>query len=282
MKYIAFVAAAAVPLASALKQSSSGGAKVVNMCSYDIPLRAVPALGTGIENAASSDTILAANNAGSSSEWQSPWIQLLVAGGWSIKLNTIDSWTNIMQFEYTWADDNQVWFDNSFVDGIESQHPKWKLDCPNSAEPCHNKAYQHSTDDAAGMQKPVPPQDTITLILCPENAGSSSSSSAPAPSSTAAPSTTTTPTTTTTTPPPTSSTTFQTSASTTSSALDLNLKQANVQASPAAAEDQATPVKGKPDVVIEYETMVVTAIVTETAHARVRRHEHRHPHGHHL
>ncbi|KAF4552062.1 Hypothetical protein D9617_11g009090 [Elsinoe fawcettii] len=277
MKSIAFVAAAALPFTAALKQSSSGGARVVNKCNYEIPLKSIPAMGTGVQNGQTSEKTLAANGKGDN-EFFTPWIQLLVAGGWSIKLNTIGSWTNIMQFEYTWAADNQLWYDNSFVDGVESEHPKWAFDCPLCPEKPHNLAYQHSTDDAAGMQKPCSTDATVTLILCPENgdAGSSNSSPAPAPapSSSAQPTTEAPAPTTTTTPPP-PSTTFATSTSS-----SLPIKQANVPDAP--AEDDSKNQPGSPVIVTAIEYKVVTALVyeTEAAQARKKRHAHRHPHGH--
>lgn len=277
MKFITLATAAAVPLAAALKQSQSGGAVVINQCNYDIPLKAIPAQASGIENAQESDKTLTA----SGGQFFTPFVQLLTAGGWSIKLNTIDSWKNIMQFEYTWADDNQIWYDNSFVDGVESEHPAWQFLCPDSPTPPHNNAYQHSTDDAAGMQKPVAPSATITLVLCPGETGSSTPapsygalpSSSEAPSSTQAPAPTTAP-----------STTLQTYASPTpSSTSDLGLKQANVQVESSSEEPTPSPTPaddGDVAVVTAYETKVVTAVVTETASPKQKRHAHRHPHGH--
>ncbi|KAF2221005.1 hypothetical protein BDZ85DRAFT_266123 [Elsinoe ampelina] len=278
MKSIAMVAAIAVSSTAALKTSSSGGMQVVNKCNYEIPLKAVPAMGVGIENPEISSTTLSANGG----TWSTPWIQLLVSGGWSIKLNTIGSWTNIMQAEYTWATDGvgPIWYDNSFVDGVESEHPKWEFLCPLCPEKPHAGAYQHSTDDANGMQKPCGTDATVTLVLCPENGSSGGSS--PAPSSSAAPSSSSTtpapppPTTTPSTTAAAPSTTFATSTSSSS----LPIKQANVPDAPAPDDEPEAP--GSPVIVTAYETKIVTSVVyeTEVAGSKKKRHAHRHPHGH--
>lgn len=281
---VAFLAALA-PLASAtLKTSTSGGALIINQCSIDIPMKNVPAMGQGVENGKEVDQILAANNTGPASRYFTPWISLHVDGGWSMKLNTLDNWVNIMQFEYTWTGDLEVWYDMSFVNGIESDHPPWHFIQAGQAPKVN--AYSYATDDAQGMQAPVPVAATVTLVMCPGSTGAAAAPTStstttvapPAPKTTAAPTTT----------PSSSSSSSHTTTLSTVSTPDTDNAGKNVQASQAPASTAAptkastTTTSSDVDIVTYYKTEVVVAVVTETAtaHAKARRHEHRHPHGH--
>ncbi|GAM84470.1 hypothetical protein ANO11243_024660 [Dothideomycetidae sp. 11243] len=268
---IALVAAVSAPLAAAtLLTSSSGGAMIINKCDQPIPMQNVPAMGSGVENGEECDKTLAANNVGADSQYFTPWIALQVPGGWSMKLNTMGNWNNIMQFEYTWTGDKELWYDMSFVNGVESDHPSWQFEYNGQVT---TNAYTFATDDAQGMQAPVPVDATVTLVLCPQSTGAG----AAAPTSTAAATSPAAPAYT----PSSSSTTLATS--TTVAAGGKNV-YTTPSASPSPAPTTTTTTADDFDIVTEYQTEIVTAyaVVTEvaSAHAKAKRHEHRHPHGH--
>lgn len=275
---IALAAAAPLLVAASLETSTSGGAKIINKCDYDIPMEAVPASGEDVDEATTTSKTLAANNAGDDSEYFTNWISLGDDGGWSLKLNANNSWTNIMQYEYTWTGDSDVWYDMSFVNGDSSDFPEWEF-IAGDGEATTN-AYLYSTDDAEGMNPAVATSVTVTLILCPASTGSATEAATSATSFSSSPAAATTTATSTTTSaykaPSSSSTTLATSYS------KVQFKDV-VQSTSAAATTTAAPapINAEYEVVTEYATEVVTAVVYETAHAKAKRHEHRHPHAHH-
>lgn len=277
--------AVAAPMASAIQTASVGGAKIVNHCSSDFSLTNVPAYAPSSPKQVSAT--LAANNVGEDSTYFTPWISLDVAGGWSMKLPNPDDTANIAQFEYTWTGDDQVWTDMSFVFNDAQNFPDWEFTCSDGAT-FTKDYYRNSTDDANGMQVPVPLSATVTLALCPSGTAAATTAAATtapvtteatttaAPTTAAAPTTTPTPTTT-----PSTTTKAQAPTTTPSTTLSKAYTPGNhVNASPATLA-MVEGTDGDVEIVTEYATQVVTAVVTETAHAKRRRHEHRHPHGPH-
>ncbi|KAF2154100.1 hypothetical protein K461DRAFT_122134 [Myriangium duriaei CBS 260.36] len=266
---LAFVAAAAAPLASATLQTcTTGGAKIINYCSQEVPMKNIPAMGpSSIENGVEEDKNLAANGKGDNQYF--------------------NDWAHPMQFEYTWTGDNQIWYDMSLVDGNNTDgspitYPSFGFSTGSGA--LKTNAYAYSTDDKKGMQIPVGLSTTVTLLLCPESSSAAAAAPTAATTTTAAAATTTT-TTTTAAPTTTSVAPAYTPSSTTTTTLATSAINKNaVSSTPAVLATPTSSATSSDDVEIvtkyEYETAIVTAVVTETAHAKARRHEHRHPHGH--
>lgn len=273
------IAALAAPalVAASTQISNSGGALIINKCNQDIPLQVVPASGSDVDTAQSSDVTLAANNVGSSSQFFTHWVSLGDNGGWSLKLNTLGNWNNIMQYEYTWTGDSNVWYDMSFVNGVESDFPDWQF-VADGGEATTN-AYQFSTDDEQGMNPAVPTSATVTLLLCPASTGSSSQATAPAVDSSSAPEVTTSSYVAPPVESPSSTTLVTSFAPVQKQNTQTSAPPATTEAPAAPPASDAAPVDVGFEVVTEFATQVVTAVVYETQHAKARRHEHGHPHG---
>jgi hypothetical protein len=95
---------------------SVGRAHVVNKCSYDVFACIVPAQGGGQEQ---KDLTMAPGD-----EWDQEWTELTNGAGWSIKFSHDENsfGSNILQYEYTFHNDGNIWYDLSCVDGSEYMH----------------------------------------------------------------------------------------------------------------------------------------------------------------
>ncbi len=159
-------------LASAAVAASVGSAVVLNGCTYEIYLADVPASGGGYQ---AIDKTLQPNET-----WSQQWTELTNGNGWSIKLSKDNSWSDIMQYEYTFHNDGGIWFDLSEVNG-NPWNGNWEITAESPSSTCEPKqaAYRYATDDAYGMQ--YCPQDAvITVTLCSgesQNNGSAASAS---------------------------------------------------------------------------------------------------------
>jgi len=92
-------------------------------------------------------------------------------GGWAVKLSKIQGqWPNdtILQWEYNNNESPKLWYDLSAVNG-DPWAGDWEIS-NDSGNNCGVKqtAYQHSTDDANGMQDLCTDSTSITVTLCPD------------------------------------------------------------------------------------------------------------------
>jgi hypothetical protein len=157
--------------------TASGSGLIINNCDYAVSLDNTPAAGEG----ATGESRILQKGDSYSQHWTG------LEGhhdGWSMKLRpaNTDASSKCMQYEYTYQPTNPstpdiIWFDISYVDG-DPFNQNWSLSSNNAT--CHallhHDAYQYSTDDAQGMQKPCDCTADITLVLCPSGGSSSSSS----------------------------------------------------------------------------------------------------------
>lgn len=262
---------------------STGQAKVLNNCDYDVYLCNVPAEGGGYSQ---QDQTLSAGDS-----WSQTYTELTNGNGWSIKLSNSTSLANILQYEYTFHNDGIIWFDLSCVNG-DPWANNWLITADNGCTP-KQTAYMYPTDDDYGMQA-CASDANVLVTLCPsgDESGSSSSVSvsapsyetssvssasaysAPASSSSAAPVSSASP-----------STTSESASAYTGgwgwfSNENGAVQEANAVVTPTtlATSVVSQEANGADVTVVEVVTAVETAIVT--AYGRHRRHEH-HPHQHH-
>jgi len=176
----AIIASVALMASTALAQSV-GSAVVINKCSGDVDLCAVPASGGGYDSITKT---LAFND-----QFIQTWTELTNGDGWSLKLNPSNGTaSNIMQYEYTFHNDGIIWYDLSDVNG-NPWNGDWEITSDSGDCTPRQAAYAYATDDAYGMQA-CAQNATITVTLCSgdeANAGAaaSASSSVAAESSTA-------------------------------------------------------------------------------------------------
>jgi len=121
-------------------------------------------------------------------------------GGWSIKLapgiNDVDDPEKpIMQWEYTFLNDGEIWYDLSGVDG-SPYGDDWEISNDNPTCAVEQKQYLHPTDDTK-MQGSCQDSTSIKVTLCPNggSGGNSSDSTPPPPDYSAGDSSSTTSTT---------------------------------------------------------------------------------------
>lgn len=265
-------------LASAAVAASVGSAVVLNGCTYEIYLADVPASGGGYQ---AIDKTLQPNET-----WSQQWTELTNGNGWSIKLSKDNSWSDIMQYEYTFHNDGGIWFDLSEVNG-NPWRDNWEITAESPSSICEPRqaAYRYATDDAYGMQ--YCPQDAvITVTLCSgesQNNGSaaSASSSAAALSSSVATasgvSTASTPSSTPFIVAPTTAPASSTTAAYTGPHHWLG-NQNKAAVSPATTLSTVTTSAATYDFGAVTVTEVETAVVTEIVTAYGKRHEHHRRH----
>ncbi|GAB7362509.1 hypothetical protein MBLNU230_g2829t1 [Neophaeotheca triangularis] len=154
------LASAALFAASAAAQ---GSAVVINKCNYDVFLANTPA--STASNNGGFDIIhdtLSPNDV-----YTQQWTELDFDGGWSIKLSKNENsfHDNILQYEYTFFNNDIIWYDLSAVNG-NPWNGNWEISADDS-EGCSPRqaAYRYATDDAYGMQS-CPAESTITVVLC--------------------------------------------------------------------------------------------------------------------
>lgn len=154
--------------------SALGRAHVVNKCSYDVYMCETPADGGGYSTV---DKTLQPGD-----EWDQQYTSLSNSAGWSIKLSKNEGsfGSNILQYEYTYQNDNMIWYDLSCVDG-NPWDGNWEI--TSNTDTCNPKqqAYRYATDDAYGMQS-CDSDASITVTLCSGEAGDNSTDSNSAPS----------------------------------------------------------------------------------------------------
>ncbi|CZT22753.1 uncharacterized protein RCC_08458 [Ramularia collo-cygni] len=146
--------------------SALGRAHVVNKCSYEVFMCETPASGGGQQ------TVDKTLQPGES--WDQQYTSLSNGAGWSIKLSKTEGafGGNILQYEYTYQNDNMIWYDLSCVDG-NPWDGNWEI--TSDSDSCNPKqqAYRYATDDAYGMQS-CAASDSITVTLCSGEAGDDS------------------------------------------------------------------------------------------------------------
>lgn len=170
---------ATVALFGASVSASVGSAHVINKCSYDVYSCIVPAQGGGQEQ---KDLTLKPGDT-----WDQQWTELTNGAGWSIKFSHDEGQfgSNILQYEYTFHNDGNIWYDLSCVDG-NPWDKNWEI--TSSTDECAPKqqAYRYATDDAYGMQH-CSQDASITVTLCSGEAADNSTGSDNAPSYDSAP-----------------------------------------------------------------------------------------------
>jgi len=177
MKSTFFAIAALVAGATA----QIGSAIVINKCTYDVYLANTPAADGGYSEI---DETLSSNG-----QYSQQYTELSNGDGWSLKLsNSSTSWTDILQYEYTFHDDGTIWYDLSEVNG-NPWDGNWEITSSTSTCAPKQQAYRYATDDAYGMQA-CPDDASITVTLCSgesqDDAAASSLSSSVASASTSA------------------------------------------------------------------------------------------------
>jgi len=149
--------------------SALGKAHVVNKCSYDVYMCETPASGGGYQTV---DKTLQPGD-----EWDQEYTSLSNGAGWSIKLSHTEGsfGSNILQYEYTYQNDNMIWYDLSCVDG-NPWDGNWEI--TSNTDSCNPKqqAYRYATDDAYGMQS-CAADASITVTLCSGEASDNSTDS---------------------------------------------------------------------------------------------------------
>lgn len=262
--------------ASALAQSY-GSAIVINQCSYDVYLANTPSAGGGYN---AINEVLS-----SGGSYSQPWTELSNGNGWSLKLSKDSSFSNIMQYEYTFQDTSIIWFDLSDVNG-NPWNADWEITATGDCTP-RQAAYQYATDDAYGMQS-CPSSSSVTVTLCSAGDGSSGGSTSPAetvtPTTTTAAATTMTPDTTTSEAPVTTEATTSVATTTTPNyythTYGGEYKVVSDHKDKKEKSTLATVVtKAGGVTVTNVKTVEVTQYVTATAHPK--RHEHHAHHAHH-
>lgn len=279
-----------------------GQAKIISHCEEEIYFQNVPSMGATVGETCFKQ----------GSTYEQTFTAMPNGAGWSMKLSPDPSFPgdNTQQYEYTWqGGDDPVWYDMSYVNG--NPYTSWNF-TSSDVETCNptDHAYRSSTDDVYGMQASCAMSVTLTLHLCPENAGSydsssssgsssgsSSSSSAAATSSSAAPTSTfVAPTSYSQAPSSTLATVASSSSAAASNYGSYGNKNVQVDqsgnvaevASPSATTAVVTSADSNGVIVTETQVQVVTQVQTmvvtardaaPTAHAHKLRHEHRHPHG---
>lgn len=150
--------------------SALGRAHVVNKCTYDVFMCETPADGGGYST---TDKTLQPGDS-----WDQEYTSLSNGAGWSIKLSKEEGafGSNILQYEYTYQNDNMIWYDLSCVDG-NPWDGNWEI--TSNTDSCNPKqqAYRFATDDAYGMQS-CDCEASITVTLFPGEAGEDSDSPA--------------------------------------------------------------------------------------------------------
>lgn len=152
-----------------------GRAHVVNKCSYDVYMCETPASGGGYQTV---DKTLQPGD-----EWDQQYTSLSNGAGWSIKLSKNEGafGSNILQYEYTYQNDNMIWYDLSCVDG-NPWDGNWEITSNTDSCSPRQAAYRFATDDAYGMQS-CASDASITVTLCSGEAGEDSDASSYSPSS---------------------------------------------------------------------------------------------------
>jgi hypothetical protein len=145
-------------LAGAVVAQSPGDAVVINKCEYQVYLNNTPAADGGYSTI---DRVLQPDDS-----YTQQWTELSNGNGWSIKLSKTAVLDNILQYEYTFHNDGNIWYDLSEVNG-NPWDGNWEITAESPDDSCAPKqqAYRYATDDAYGMQ--ACKQDaTITITLC--------------------------------------------------------------------------------------------------------------------
>jgi hypothetical protein len=290
---LSIIASAAI-LAGVVAAQAPGEAIVINKCEYEVYLCNVPASGGGYSEI---DKTLSPNET-----YSQGWTELTNGNGWSIKLSKTEVLDNILQYEYTFHNDGNIWYDLSEVNG-NPWDANWEITAESPDNSCAPKqqAYRYATDDAYGMQR-CDQDATITVTLCSgesQNDGGAAAASssvaaetsteAPAPSSSAwssatsaaAEPTSAAPEPSTASPETTSEAPAPSSTATTTSRQwgHHSWHQADAVVSPTTLATLTTSSAvitshGAAVTVTEVDTAVVTEIVT--AYGRHRRHMHAH------
>ena len=207
-----------------------------------------------------------------------------------MKLTDPNNETNIAQFEYTLVGD-KPWYDMSFVNYEWTTFPDWELTCSEEGSVPHKNFYRSASDDPNGMQTPPALSATVTLHLCPGSGGAAAAPTASATATTSSDSSYSTGSASPASTVPSSAAAYTSSSSVAAPSTTLHTKATSyrnknvVTSSIAVSSSPVATVLANEDngveIVTEYATQVITAVVTETAGARRKRHEHRHPHGPH-
>lgn len=278
----AFIASAALMVTAALADTV-GTARVINMCDYPVYLCNVPSADGGYSEIK--------QTLNSNDQYEQQYTELSNGNGWSIKLGKTEDATNIMQYEYTFHNDDIIWYDLSDVNG-NPWDQNWEITATCESGECNPKqqAYRYATDDAYGMQA-CPQDSVITVTLCSgedsDDSGAASASSSAAEQTSAA----ATQTSSFSTPSQSAPTeyTWVASASSTVEASSTAAASSTADASPSTTVQQTTFATSTTVAVTsahagvtvtEVQTAVVTDVVTATHwHHGGKRHEHHRRHG---